>query len=675
MRLKSILTITLFSYVLFLAAQIEGVAETYNEDFWEESPTLTNLTDEEKKCDAVFISQLNICTYDYSDYVHPSTGASYDKVFMRETLHYKRLRLNNDKAVEEYNKVYISMSGGRIISDLKARAILKDGKVIEFDDSNKKEVDNYENYGPFTIFALEGIEVGSEIEVTYTIREPGSYDDFCYSVSVQGDYPKRDYHYELVVPEDFVLKTKSYNGLKEMVIDTSAEGDVNRYVLHLDNVAKFKEEDYSQDEALSQRVEFKLFELVSSGKRNIYSYAKAVKKFSRLIYSGNVENEVKKEDKAIKKLIKKEKWDKIESKQDQIIAIEHYLKKNFKRGNVSSFYMYQSIKHKVYSSQHSIRIYARIFDQLNISHEVVLTCNRFEKDFDEDFESYSFLETYLFYFPKFDKYLIPSNDFMRFGLIPSGFTYNKGLFLKPLKAGGITSFYPEVRVIGGTTSRDNFDNVVLDINFDEEFEKVQAHIKHEANGYSANNIRPYLEQSTEEQRDELLEAYLKSFAEDAEITNKTSSSEEMEGYMLEKPFIYEGDAESSSLIEKAGKKFLFKIGLVIGTQVEMYQDTARQFDVANTYNHGYKRVINIEIPDGYKITNLDDLKMDFSSSKDGDKTMGFTSEYELNGNKLTVTCVEYYNEINIPIKRYEEFRTVINAAADFNKITLVFEKK
>ena len=117
------------------------------------------------------------------------------------------------------------------------------------------------------------------------------------------------------------------------------------------------------------------------------------------------------------------------------------------------------------------------------------------------------------------------------------------------------------------------------------------------------------------------------------------------------------------------------MGLVIGAQVEMYQDTARQFDVENTYNHGYKRILNIKIPEGYKITNLSDLNMDYSSSKDGKNTMEFTSKYEINGNNLMVTCNEYYDEISVPIERYEEFRTVINAAADFNKITLVFEEE
>ena len=67
--------------------------------------------------------------------------------------------------------------------------------------------------------------------------------------------------------------------------------------------------------------------------------------------------------------------------------------------------------------------------------------------------------------------------------------------------------------------------------------------------------------------------------------------------------------------------------------------------------------------------------MDYSSSKDGRNTMEFTSSYELNGDSLKVTCHEYYDEISVPLERYEEFRTVINAAADFNKITLVFEEQ
>jgi hypothetical protein len=44
-------------------------------------------------------------------------------------------------------------------------------------------------------------------------------------------------------------------------------------------------------------------------------------------------------------------------------------------------------------------------------------------------------------------------------------------------------------------------------------------------------------------------------------------------------------------------------------------------------------------------------------------------------NVMVVTIREYYKEIVAPVARYEDFRKVINAAADFNKVILVLEKK
>ena len=55
--------------------------------------------------------------------------------------------------------------------------------------------------------------------------------------------------------------------------------------------------------------------------------------------------------------------------------------------------------------------------------------------------------------------------------------------------------------------------------------------------------------------------------------------------------------------------------------------------------------------------------------------MVFRSSYEQKDGKITVTIVEYYKVIDVPIAEYNEYKKVINAAADFNKITLVFEPK
>lgn len=671
MKIKIIVLACLTAVVSI--AQVEGDVPSFNEDFWEETPTLTVLTAEEKKSNAVYLADVNMTYYDIGSYINKNTGNWVDNAFLEENLYYKRVRLNNDKAVELFNKVYISMLNHKTVWDLKARAITKEGKVIEFDESNKKEVENYENYGPFTIFALEGVEVGSEIEYTYKTKEPFRAEYF--TVDVQSNFPKRNYHYEINSPIGYSFKMKSYNGLPDFIQDTSEVKEVNRYVLQLDEVKKFKKEDYSLEEALKQRAEVKLFEVEHLALRNLNDYNKAATKNYRNVYTGKYPKEVKKEIKAIKGLIKANKWDKIKNQEDQIIAIEHFLKREFDQERTGEFYVYSPIEKKVYSQQNALRIYAKLFEQLDIDHQIVITCNRYNKTFDEDFESPTYLDGYLLYFPKYNKFISPVNDYMRYGLIPAAFAYNRGLFIKTISLGDATSALPEIKEIPGTDHTVNFDNMYLDIAFEDDFDKVKAHVKHEASGYSSAYLRPIMPLVNEEKKKEILEERLKSFAEDAEITNITSANEEMEGNMLEKPYIFEGDASSSSLIEKAGNKYLFKLGMVIGPQVEMYQDTARRYPVENSYNHGYLRELNITIPEGYKITNLDDLNMDYSSSKDGNKTMEFTSKYKLEGNLLKVTCYEYYNEIRVPLERYEEFRTVINAAADFNKITLVFEPK
>lgn len=57
-----------------------------------------------------------------------------------------------------------------------------------------------------------------------------------------------------------------------------------------------------------------------------------------------------------------------------------------------------------------------------------------------------------------------------------------------------------------------------------------------------------------------------------------------------------------------------------------------------------------------------------------EKTAYFKSSYKQEGNKIIIFVEEEYINIQYPKEKYEEFKAVINAAADFNKVTLVLEK-
>jgi hypothetical protein len=55
--------------------------------------------------------------------------------------------------------------------------------------------------------------------------------------------------------------------------------------------------------------------------------------------------------------------------------------------------------------------------------------------------------------------------------------------------------------------------------------------------------------------------------------------------------------------------------------------------------------------------------------------MGFVSNYKLEGNLLTINIDEYYKQVLQPLDIFPTFQKIINAAADFNKVTLLLEKK
>ncbi len=97
--------------------------------------------------------------------------------------------------------------------------------------------------------------------------------------------------------------------------------------------------------------------------------------------------------------------------------------------------------------------------------------------------------------------------------------------------------------------------------------------------------------------------------------------------------------------------------------------------VENEFQRSYVRTIKVNIPEGYQISNLDDIKIDNSYIRKGKKALSFLSDYELKDNVLTIVANEYYRMNIVAASEYEEYRKVINTAADFNKITLILEPK
>ena len=73
--------------------------------------------------------------------------------------------------------------------------------------------------------------------------------------------------------------------------------------------------------------------------------------------------------------------------------------------------------------------------------------------------------------------------------------------------------------------------------------------------------------------------------------------------------------------------------------------------------------------------NLDDLIIHDTYKENADTTMGFNSSYTIQGNILKIHVMEEYRRTSYPLSQYEDFKKIINASADFNKVVLVLQKK
>ena len=294
-------------------------------------------------------------------------------------------------------------------------------------------------------------------------------------------------------------------------------------------------------------------------------------------------------------------------------------------------------------------------------------------NFDESFEANNFLRDILIYFPETDKYLSPTETDSRYPFPPGYLTDTYGLFISEVAIGDFKSAVGKIDFIKSTEAEKSIDKMIIDVSFDDQdLSILDIQLEKEMSGYYAMYLHPFMNLINPEDKEEVLDSYIKNLDENAIIKEKVIENESPELFGI-KPLKFIINFNSEAFIEKAGQKYLIKIGELIGRQSELYQEKERILPVENEFQRSYIRTINLEIPKGYKIVNLKDISIKKSYSIDGKDLMSFESSYSLNDNILSIKADEFYKINHVETKVYEQYRSVINSAADFNKVTLILE--
>ncbi len=577
--------------------------------------------------------------------------------------------INSDDEVENSNKRYIYFSKSSEVVSAKARVINPDNNVILLDDSKILESTNEETGEHYKYFAFEGLQKGSVIEYLYTIKGKSRYTGV--RKIIQGDLPINEYEFDLISDPHLVFKFKVYNDTNTVILDTLVENK-NHWKLHLDSIPGLEEEAMAPYSLLLKQFVYKLDVNTATSAKDISSYGIA----SRNIYS-NINSAEKVDVRAIKKIIKKIGISKNDGLEDKIRKVENYLKDNISITEASDnvFSVPAAIYiNKIADSYGITKMFALIFNQLEINYQMVITCSRDYSKFDPDFEAFNYLSYYLMYFPKTKKFLAPYELNFRYGLIPYEYTDNYGLFIKELSLGDYKTGIGKIKFIPPSDCTQSYSNLDVKVFINENMDEVSLDISDTYKGYYAAYIQPYFNMINEEQKEKLAKDQIYALIKTIDIKDWEIINTKPEDIGV-KDFIIKCQGRYDELIENAGKKYILKVGELIGPQFELYNKRERELPVYSDFLRTYNRILEINIPDGYRVKNLDDLIIYADYVKDGDKVLMFDSKYKIEGDKIIVTIKEYYNQLYFTLDEYPEYQKVVNSASDFNKLALILEKK
>lgn len=625
----------------------------YNGIDWEESPTWSEM-------DTVYNEKQEV-VLKYEIIVETAFSEAYDNNLVEYYTIHKKIRVLGDDAIQGNNKVYIGMGGVAELVEAKARVITPDGTVIDFDEDKILDSEGGDGIQAHKYFAIDGAVKGADIEYTYTVLRGPSLDGRRFDM--QGEYIRKDVDFTFATPSNLEFLFKSYNGFPEMVQDTVYE-ERNVYTAHSDSIGLLEDEDYSAYDKNLQHVIYKLHYNSYNRKSNITSFGEISQNIFE-IYYGEFD---KKDKKALEKMISECGAKKATTDLEKLRLFENYLKSTF---NIIVGVPASSISDVVangYVSSTGMNFMAiQGIRLMGIKHEFVLTCDRFEDYFDEDFEHYAVLNNAFLYFPTLKMYMAPDEAAYRIGIIPSSWTDQDGLFISEVSIGDVSAGLGKVKYIKPMATELTQDNMEVFVNL-ENLEEPIIDFTRAISGYSSYWFQANYTLRDEDQRKEIDELFIKFADENGEMINYEVTGVTAENVGVA-PVVYKGQMKAPSIVEKAGSKYLLKVGELIGQQGEMYQEKERKTDIVHDHNMIYNRTIKIVIPEGYEVSGLEKFNVNEVYPAEN-PTISFISSYTQTGNVIEITVKEQYDDMFFDKSEIDNFRRIINAAANFNKIVV-----
>jgi hypothetical protein len=341
-----------------------------------------------------------------------------------------------------------------------------------------------------------------------------------------------------------------------------------------------------------------------------------------------------------------------------------------------------------------------VLDKLNIPNTIVIAFNK----------QYSAI----------DKYILTNelNYMLRVDLTEPIFLNNPTSFLMPNEIyndfQGTNAYLFDGFKINENTielpsskSNDNGHQVQIDLSFLDGFENLKVErnftikgVNKEAYQYEQINQYQYVqesneafkiksrEESTGKKQLENLKAELNEFYDQKQKEIKASKLDDIKhdygfeieeldefkiihfGVTLEQPNLVFTDAfTATEAAQKVGQNYIIPVGLFLGGQVEIEAaEGEREYGIYRDPSE-FAYNINMQIPDGYEITELENLNFNVDNS-----TGKFIAKASVDGNVLKIITQKVYHHYYEPKENWTDMIAFLNAAYNFTQQKVLLRK-
>ncbi|MBD3637227.1 MAG: DUF3857 domain-containing protein [Crocinitomicaceae bacterium] len=623
--------------------------------FWRSHPTFIDQIDEEyQHQDAIILEDNRFINFE------PDEFKVYD--YVKITRH-KIVHINSQGSLNQFNKVVVPIGSKGKLIEINARSILPNGTVKEINEDNIKTKHNYSD-NDVTLVAIEGATVGCQIEFSYTISYP------LFSMGIEryeNEYPTKKAY--------FLLNYKS-NKKVPYAYNANFQSTYFSYGTSLvcENMTPIKDELYSTYRANQPFIEYRSPVLTNFGefKDSYFNYKRySMKKHFQFkaVHQITVNNELNKNN-----LVS-------DTKLATVQNINKHIKKNYYLTSYSL--MGHDLTHILYDNKADglgmTMLFGAFFKEADIDYQVLRTCSKYDRWFDTTRYSPYALQQYLIYIPELNTYIAPNRQLAQVGLIPYELIGNNAVVLYDSNKRNETKASFKVIPSKSHTANVNSMNINVSPNISEK-ESI-FDIEGFCTGqyaYSYNSDLYYSE-TAEEKQEELHNIILWRYP-DAEIKEMKMVNEHEWGDLsycqdYECKRAYNATVVSNTFMEFAADKVILKVGSLIGSQDAFYDNTRIQ-DIVQSYNKTYIYNIKIQFPEGYTYLGQENLNFNKQfKEEDGENILAqFVSEATIHDNYAVVTIKEFYAKTLIDRSFFKEFKSVINAAADFNLGIIILKK-